>query len=392
MLLVGRLLQGASTSLTWSSALPLIRKTLSGNQKESMSLMGIMTSIGAVLAPAIAGFIFSSFGWPAVAIAAAIVIIIDAISLWWGLRKAAQDKSSDEVHASETTPLLQPQEPDDNPYLSSINPWYEQHAAKPSATPDVTTTTHEHQNESTGAILGEVGRVAAGTLADPEARSSFRALVSNDRMKAALFGRFVAVLIVTGIDVVLPTYLFRTLLWESGPISLVLSLLGLPSFTAPIVDRLSQRFGATKLAPVGFVLTASIGLLRFILPGFTNAVPMLFGVIAATGIGLVMVNAPLTAEFNSVVEELGADLNSDETDVADQAQAILHVTIYSASLGSSAFCGWAAQTRGWDMLTLVWSVLSLASAIMVTTIFKARAAKRALKRTIIPRRRTSHSP
>ena len=386
LLISARLLQGISTSLIWSCALPCLRYTLDNSQRDAMTLMSTMTSIGAVLGPFAGGWVFLRSGWTAVAIMASAVIAIDMIAVYFGIQNAKKEDDQ-EVHiqrskAMRETPSLLQVSMEDSPLLSSLEPRQNHHSdiagSKSSATlafnssPRASTSMAKHDASD---VLGEAAAVVEDTLTSETARSSLWALLTNKRMAAALFGRFVAVLLVTGVDVVLPTYLFEDLLWDSGLISVALSILATPSLISPVIERLHKRYGATAVAPLGCLLTASVGLLRYVRPGQFHTIPLLLGVVFATGVGLVTVTAPLSAEIASVVEDLDGDLSNDDTDVADQAQTMLHLTIYAASTASALFCGWAAQSKGWNVLTLGWSCLSLVAAVFVMDVYKVNVVK-----------------
>jgi hypothetical protein len=87
----------------------------------------------------------------------------------------------------------------------------------------------------------------------------------NRRILAALYGCLINTILVSAMDAVLPIFIKRTFHWFSGATGAMFLNITIPSFIAPFVGIISDKYGVRLISTLGFTLGAvAVALLALI--------------------------------------------------------------------------------------------------------------------------------
>ena len=90
-------------------------------------------------------------------------------------------------------------------------------------------------------------------------------LLSSPRMLTAFLGCFTHTTLTACFDTVLPLFVKRMFHWDSTGAGLIFLCITIPTILGPLVGQLSDRFGPRKMTLIGFVVTTpSLGLMGLV--------------------------------------------------------------------------------------------------------------------------------
>jgi MFS family permease len=260
ILVLGRLLEGLSTAVIWTSGLALLMDTV--GQKEIRKLMGwcsISMNAAILLGPLLGGIVFERSGYYAVFTMAFSVIFLDIVlrlvliekkiaAEWfyvtvikerhWIRLYDAAAKERDRIRLYDTagTPRIAP--------LSEMEPISSLGFLEITETYDGDTSITDHQ----------------GISASRNTRFCFIynlppviTLLRSTRLLAALWGSLVQAAIFCAFDSVLPLFIHRTFGWNPTGAGLIFLPIIIPSLTAPLVGQVADKYGPRWLTAIGFV-------------------------------------------------------------------------------------------------------------------------------------------
>ncbi|KAL8736331.1 MAG: hypothetical protein Q9181_002485 [Wetmoreana brouardii] len=198
-------------------------------------------------------------------------------------------------------------------------------------------------------------------------RSPFFILLTTPRMLAAILGDFVESLVFTELESTLPLYIKTVFAYDSSKIGLIFLTLALPSFGAPFVGFLSDRYGAKTMVSLGFFLAAFFcGALRLISHDTAGQAALLCVILSAIGVALVMVLTPVFAEAKAVVDKVEKEKPGvfGENGAYAQAFGLMNMAYAGGSLVGPLLGGILLLHRiAWPNLMLGTGGLCLPSAI-----------------------------
>jgi MFS family permease len=351
LLITGRVLQGLSAAIVWTTGQALLVDTV--GQKDIGQIMGyvsISMSLGILIAPLLGGVVYNRAGYFAVYYMAFALIFLD-VTMRLGLieKKIAIQWLEP---GQESTRTLQEVTPSSNvPEAEAVPP----SDVTPPNEAVVSPETHEPEPAST------IG---------PRTRSSrlppVITLLGSRRLLAALWGCFLQGAIATAFDSVVPIFVSRTFLWDSTGAGLVFLAPILPTFISPLIGALSDRYGPRWLVVGGFLFGVPFWvLLRFVTDNTTQHKILFCALLSLIGISLMLVMAPLMAEITYVVEAKERRTPGLYGKTGAYAQAYgLFVTAYAGgSLVGPLWGGLVVEKAGWGTMSLTLGLLMASGAV-----------------------------
>lgn len=114
--------------------------------------------------------------------------------------------------------------------------------------------------------------------------------------------------LLTSFDSILPLYVAKIFGWNSLGAGLVFLPLTIPSFSAPVIGWLADKYGPRWLGTAGFILAVPpLILLRLVDHDGIRQKVLLCGLLAIIGITLNCILVPLMAEITYAVEAKAAN-------------------------------------------------------------------------------------
>ena len=221
-------------------------------------------NLGALIAPLLAGIVYSNAGYYAVFGMILGLLGVDLVLQAFMIEKRTANKWLRDDLRSSTTTLFDPdisREPSTDDLTSSNTP-----------------TEEQPREEQQNGTQNEVSEETTPLLKKPpaiitEKHSWFRRkfprmaiLLSSPRMLAAFLGCFTHTTLTACFDTVLPLFVKRTFHWNSTGAGLIFLCITVPTILGPVVGTLSDRYGPRKMALIGFIITtptlALMGLIK----------------------------------------------------------------------------------------------------------------------------------
>lgn len=357
VLVAGRLLQGLSAAVVWTVGLALLVDTV--GQKEIGQVMGYVSlsvSIAILVAPLLGGVVYARGGYYAVFAMAFALIGLDIVLRLALVEKKIAKKWSitDEDGSSENS--IDPDPMKSRNRDSTTRKQSSNHGSKENITSEANIASGEQRPQS------EKHRYSRFIHNLPPVVT----LLKSRRILAALWGCLVQAALTTSFDSVLPLFVKRTFGWGSTGAGLIFLALIVPSFSAPLIGRASDKYGPRWLAATGFILALPfLVLLRSVTHNSLQQIVLLCALLALLGVSLTFVMPPLMAEITYVVEakeKKNPGLFGKQGAYA-QAYGLFTCAFAGGTLVGPIWAGFVEQRAGWG--TMVWSLglLSTLSAV-----------------------------
>jgi MFS family permease len=348
LLVVGRILQGFSATIVWTVGQALLVDTV--GQKEIGQTLGwvsLSMSLGILLAPLLGGVVYTRAGYYPVYYMAFGLVALDICLRMAMIEKKVALQWAVEEEAAETEGISGPD-------------------------PEQGLERTEKSEEEAGEKIAESHSPDNGGTTEtiPVVRypkwPPVLTLLKSRRLVAALWGCIVQGSLMTAFDSVIPLYVQKVFHWNSTGAGLTFLALIVPSFAAPLVGWVSDRYGPRWLSVTGFVFAVPFWvLLRFVTHNTLNQKVLLCALLALIGLTLTLVMPPLMAEITYVVEAKEKQNPGRFGPTGAYAQAYgLYVTAFAAgTLIGPIWAGYVNDAAGWG--TMAWSLglFSLAGAL-----------------------------
>lgn len=352
VLVVGRMLQGASASVVWVVALALLADTVSEEESgQAMGYVGMATSLGVLVAPLIGGVVYERSGYYAVFGVTFAVIGVDIL-----FRLALVEKR----HAAR---------------------WLE--AETPSASAALSHNDVELQNRHEPEI--DARKEAGSSTTAPSAVASPKrklppilVLLKSRRILVAFWGSMVVSMTMTAIDSTLPLFVHQIFGWDSLGAGLVFLALIAPTFVGPLIGYWTDKYGPRWFAASGLLFCVPFWvLLRLIDHDNTNQIVLLCALLVLLGAATTLVMISLMAEFSKVCDakvRQDPDLFAGKSAYA-QSYSIFNVAWAAGSLLGPLIAGAIKSSSGWK--TMTWTMaLWCAVGVLPTIIWSGGRIKK----------------
>lgn len=322
LLVIGRLLQGLACAMTWTVGLAFLVDSV--NPKKIGSALGwtsIAQSCGIFTGPILGGVVYHGGGYYPVFGMCFAILGIDIFLRFFVTEKKTAVKWEERVKAS--------------PMILAQSVSFGQASTK-------VADELEPRLSSEDPIEKEKKKPSQGMLS----------LLGKSRLWAALLGTAVEAMIQTGFESTLPLFVNETFHWNSVGAGLVFLPIVIPTFLAPIVGNLGDRYGPKWLCTGGFLFaTPFLICLRFVTENTLEQKVMLFAFLACIGFGLTFVFSPLMAEISWAVED-GVDENDTSAKPYAQAYGLYNMAFSGGAVVGPLLGGMLRQrfsfgTMGW---------------------------------------------
>ena len=338
-LVVGRLLQGFSAAVVWTVGLALLVDTVGqAGIGQAMGYISLAISLAILVGPLLGGIVYGRAGYyPVYYMAFALILVDILLRLLLVEKKVAAKWVVDETQENENRK--------------------ESEAGNERVVPPETSPKQDLE------VTPEEG-------AFPRTKISrlppIVTLLASRRLDAALWGCMIQGAIMTAFDSVVPLRVKNLWGWDSTGAGLIFLAIIIPSFTAPIIGRYSDRHGPRWFTVLGFVLGCPVlTLLRFVDHNSLRQKVLLCALLVLLGIVLNMALTPLMAEITYVVaakEKKNPGLYGEKGAYA-QAYGLFNTAFAAGTLIGPIWGGFVLQKAGWATMTWTLGLLSVVSAL-----------------------------
>ena len=344
LLLAGRLIQGLSASVVWCVGLALLADIAGENDAgQAMGFVSIAFSMGVLIAPLLGGVVYARAGYYAVFYMTFSVIAIDII-----LRLALIEKKV----AARWDPVSEVELQSSTKKEDTAGP-----STKESSSAQVPTPESRSPADSGTSTLLKKTRVPPVLM-----------LLKSRRMLAAFWATFVVSSLLTALDATLPLYCNRIFGWNSLGGGLIFLALVIPSFSGPIVGKLSDKFGPRWLATVGMAAALPFWvLLRLVDHDSLKQKVLLCALLMLIGTCVALVVPAVMSEFTYIVDAKEKQQPGiyGVNGAYAQAYSIFNIAWASGALVGPVWAGYVEAVGGWGTMTWSLGAFSAVSAIPV---------------------------
>lgn len=225
LLVFGRLLQGLSAALVWTSGLALLTDTY-GQERHGEAVGYAQTSvvIGTTSAPLLGGLVYARAGYSAVSTMSVATVVVSIALALMMIEPKAQTKLDDRapqfsVSGSETQTVAS----------ETIEP--------ASQLPDEGSNLIQKNNNEDG----------SGN------RPAYLLLLRSGRILAPMGGVFTYAVVVVSFEGMIPLFVKDTFHWDSARAALIFLSWIIPGFLGPLAGKASDRLGPRWVAVGGFL-------------------------------------------------------------------------------------------------------------------------------------------
>jgi MFS family permease len=302
VLIVGRILQGASAAVVWCVGLALVADTVHTDEiGECMGYVFTGMSVAMLSGPLLGGVVFDKGSYNAVfAMCYGLIGVDIAMRLFMIEKKEAKkwDALDADVSTSEQVkePTLNekeievPRTPENLEMERASTPATAATAAANDTAPEPETTTDARSARSKKRV------------------PAMFTLIKSRRLLAALWTTLALATLMTQFDSVLPLYVEETFHWGATAAGLVFLPLLLPAFFSPLIGAAIDKVGPRWFTVSGLLLFLPLQvLLRFVDHNSMGQKVLLCALLLLLGIALNLALTPLLAEITYVIEQKEKD-------------------------------------------------------------------------------------
>lgn len=346
LLIVGRLLQGASAGVVWVVGLALLADTVGKERAgQYMGYVALSYTLAALIAPLLGGVVYQQAGYYAVFGMAFGMIGLDIILRLLLIEKKVARKWLGDLQPENLLPGMR------------------------------------HSNELAKGGQTELAQsvTASERPAGPRRQSAFDGpiakklppmliLLKSKRMQATFWASTVTALTLTAFDVTLPLFVEQTFGWTSTGAGLIFLALLAPSLVQPLFGWLVDKHGPRWMAGAGLlIMVAPYVCLRFVTHDSLEQKVLLCVLLCIIGFGCCLTLAAVMTEFTVICVEKEQRIpgSMGKGGAYAQSYSLFNVTWGLGSLVGAYWAGGIKQSAGWA--TMGWSLAILSGIISIPT-------------------------
>ncbi|CAI7638176.1 unnamed protein product [Penicillium glandicola] len=342
VLIVGRVLQGFSASITWVVGLTLLADTAHKDTvAQSFGYVGAASSLGTIIGPVIGGILYQRAGYYSVF---AICFAFLGLDIFLRLFIVEKKLAARWLQSSHISPVQ----------------------SDATELPVLGIPVHEITHPNISNDIEVTGPSLANTQPESKKLPTILILWKSPRMLAAFWGDFVTATVMVSFDTTLALFVSHTFHWSSLLAGLTFLALLLPTFLGPVLGMAADKWGARWIsaAGIGFMIPPLI-LLRLVDHESVRQVVLLCALLILIGLGSAMALTGLYAEYSKICDAIEADQPGSLGNNGGYAQSygISEVAWALAGLIGPLVSGKIYTTAGWGTLGWVLSVLCFVTVI-----------------------------
>ncbi|KAF1851290.1 MFS general substrate transporter [Cucurbitaria berberidis CBS 394.84] len=358
ILIVGRILQGASAAVVWVVGLALLADTVPQERLATATgWLSLGMSLGILISPLLGGVVYDHAGYDAVFGMAYALIGLDIV-----LRLLLVEKKV----AARWDPTVTGRGPvTAGAEMSEVGTT----CSQPSDLErEVRAASGQPQPNSVEAGL-------PGSLSPPRQRRRDRlppvlSLLYSRRLLAALFCSMIQAAMMTSFDSVLAIHAANIFDWSSTGAALLFLPIVIPSFLAPFFGWISDKYGGRYMVALGFLGACPPYIsLRFVNENTIKDKVLVCALLAVTGLFLALTFPPIMAEISGVVEAKEKSLLASGRPgfgpggAYAQAYALFNVAFAAGTTLGPLAAGFIVQDEGWATMAWVMGMLSAITSV-----------------------------
>ncbi|KAM3424052.1 hypothetical protein BST61_g11397 [Cercospora zeina] len=340
----GRVFQGMSSTVVWTTGLALLAESVSPERVgEAAGYLGISLNAGTVAAPALGGMTFKRSGYNAVF--AVILAVIGLGTLLLLIVKEREPIVPSGRATSERT--------SDNTLLQ----------AEPKTDSEISSSRHDKASSA------EMPSTRYSLPPHSNKPAMIRILCSW-RFLVALWGVFILSMVFAGFETVLSITVNELFGWDAESSGSVFLPLSLPAIAGPLIGKLTDKYGGRWfLAGAFLVLCPVLIVLRVVDQDTSGQKAILIILLSLIGCCLAVILEPLFGE----IAHRSRELAQEDLDAGKDCQRSYYGQAYGFfnmawALGDTLgpiLCGFVVEARGWAMGTMTLGVLCGVTAVPV---------------------------
>lgn len=345
VLVVARLLQGASAGIVWTVALALLSDTVGKDQSgKALGFVAASYSVGTLIAPMLGGIVYREGGYFEVFSMMFALISVDIILRLLIIEK---HKAVRWLEATETVPAGQP---------------------TAEASGDISPAASSGHDRPTAEV-----EKASMAVNCPQAESKRKlpvifVLLKSRRLEAAFTGTFMVSASMAAFDSTLPLFVNRIFDWDALGAGLIFIALLLPHLAGPWIGYCVDKYGPRWIATGGLILLLPFWiLLRLVDHNTIRQKVLLCGLLSGVGVAGALAVTSLMTEFSKVCD--GKERQDPSLFGGKSAYAtsygIFNVAWAAGSLAGPLMAAALERNEGWATMTLVFGILSAVCTIPV---------------------------
>lgn len=346
VLVVARLLQGASAGVVWTVALALLSDTVGKDQSgRALGFVAASYSVGTLIAPMLGGIVYREGGYFEVFSMMFALICVDIILRLLIIEK---HKAARWLEPTETAPVEQPA------------PTADAGDVKPGAS--IAQKRSAAEGEKTGTVMGSEPAKSKRKL------PVVLVLLKSRRLEAAFIGTFMVSATMAAFDSTLPLFVNRVFDWDALGAGLIFIALLLPHLAGPLIGHGVDKYGPRWIATAGLLMLLPFWiLLRLVDHNSIRQKVLLCGLLSGVGIAGALAVTSLMTEFSKVCDgkERQDPLLFGGRSAYATSYGIFNVAWAAGSLAGPLMAAALVRNDGWKTMTLVFGVLSAVCTIPV---------------------------
>ncbi|GKZ34894.1 hypothetical protein AbraIFM66950_005291 [Aspergillus brasiliensis] len=346
-LVIARSLQGLSAAVVWTVGLALVVDTVGKDQVgAAMGYVSMALTVGTVFGPFIGGVMLSRVGYHSVFVLAIGMIVLD-ISLRLVMvepKNAAQWIQSSS--GGETQGLLNEAEAHGTRYDA------------------ITANVSAGQTSGLDDECPTEGMTSRRTTSVP----GIVRLIFSGKLLVVLLATVVDAIIWSAFDTVLPLYVMKTFGWGSFEIGLCFLPLFAPSFLSPWIGDAVDRWGAPRVAFIGFLLDfPTLLLFQLVARNTTQDQVLLYVFLFLAGVASTLQMVSLMTEVNNVTERYEQEFPGIFGHQGGTAQAygLFNVAWSGGQVLGPLVAGLLVERAGWTTMVTVLGAISGGISVII---------------------------
>ncbi|ERF76631.1 hypothetical protein EPUS_04451 [Endocarpon pusillum Z07020] len=362
VLVIGRLLQGFSAAVVWTSGLALLTDMF-GQERygEAVGYAQTSVSVGTTSAPLLGGVVYARGGYGAVS---AMSIGVVAFSLALALTMIEPKAVSESEEPAPDFPIAERNnQTAASQEISSLDRNTQSPTTLESALrlPDERSALiHKKHKES-----------------EFDSGPSYFLLLRSGRILAAMAGIFTFAFVMLSFEGMIPLFVKQTFHWNSTRAALIFLSWIIPGFLGPVAGHASDRFGSRWIAVGGLLFAAPpLICMQFVTKDSTSHQVLLCVLLTLVGFGFVWIMPSCVSDLTAAAADLKRENPHDFGDSGASSQAFgLFVFAYSCgSLVGPTIVGTVRAKVGWGAATMTLAAACAAACIPI--VLKTSASSR----------------